>query len=183
MGIAEALGVAMTGREKPVGSPEYRRLPRLGVVLVLLLCGAAPSWAETRYALIVSGASGGAAFAETQKKWLSVLDTTLRQRLNFAPDRLTILTEGAAPANAATRENVVKALTALRQRVTTEDVLLVMLIGHGTFDGVSAKFNLIGPDMDAVEWKQLLEGTAGRLIFVNTSSSFRFFRSSLARSG
>ena len=42
-------------------------------------------------------------------------------------------------------------------------------------DAASAKFNLVGPDMVASEWKQALDGLAGRLVFVNTtSSSFPF---------
>ncbi len=53
--------------------------------------------------------------------------------------------------------------------------LLVVLIGHGTFDGTSAKFNLVGPDMDSKEWKAALDGNPARLVFVNTtSSSFQF---------
>ena len=50
-----------------------------------------------------------------------------------------------------------------------------MLIGHGTFDGTAAKFNLVGPDMDSREWKASLDGNPARLVFVNTtSSSFQF---------
>jgi len=50
-----------------------------------------------------------------------------------------------------------------------------VLIGHGTYDGTSAKFNLVGPDMDSREWKASLDGNPARLVFVNTtSSSFQF---------
>ena len=31
--------------------------------------------------------------------------------------------------------------------MTPDDVLLILLIGHGTFDGSEAKFNLVGPDL------------------------------------
>ena len=34
--------------------------------------------------------------------------------------------------------------------------IIVLLIGHGTFDGQSAKFNLVGPDMTSTEWADLL---------------------------
>lgn len=143
-------------------------------VFIMLAALALPASAADRFALIVSGASGGDKYAENQKKWLASLETTLRQRLAFTGDRLVILSEDAQ-ANNATKDNVTRALTALRQRVTADDVLLVVLIGHGTFDGQSAKFNLIGPDMSAEEWKKLLEGVPGRLVFVNTtSSSFPF---------
>jgi hypothetical protein len=63
----------------------------------------------------------------------------------------------------------------LKARATADDTLLIVLIGHGTFDGTAAKFNLVGPDMDSREWKAALDGNPARLVFVNTtSSSFQF---------
>ena len=35
----------------------------------------------------------------------------------------------------------------------------VLLIGHGTFDGTDAKFNLVGPDLESAEWSSLLKTT------------------------
>jgi len=54
----------------------------------------------------------------------------------------------------------------------------VLLIGHGTsLDGDEAKFNLVGPDMSASEWADLLKPIPGRLVFVNTTAaSFPFLR-------
>jgi hypothetical protein len=48
--------------------------------------------------------------------------------------------------------------------VTKDDTLLVVLIGHGTFDGIDAKFNLVGPDLTARDWKSLFTGVAGQLV-------------------
>ena len=131
--------------------------------------------AEERYALIVSGVSGSEKFAESQKVWLSTLQTTLQQRLGFAPDHVMVLSESGQAAASATRENVAGALGALKPRLTADDMLLVVLIGHGTFDGAAAKFNLVSPDMESRAWKAALDGIPGRLVFVNTSSaSFQF---------
>jgi len=44
-----------------------------------------------------------------------------------------------------------------------------VLIGHATFDGVDAKFNLVGPDMDLAEWSGLVRGFPGRVIVVNSA--------------
>jgi hypothetical protein len=50
-----------------------------------------------------------------------------------------------------------------------------MLIGHGSGDAAAAKFNLVGPDLTAVEWSGLLQPIAARAVVVNsTSSSFPF---------
>ena len=78
----------------------------------------------------------------------------------------------------ATRENVQRALGDLRKRLTKDDQLLVLLIGHGTsLDGDEAKFNLVGPDLTAGEWGDLLKPMPGRLVFVNTTgASFPFLR-------
>jgi hypothetical protein len=154
------------------------RLRTCGVLgLLLLVAAMSPrtAAAEERYALIVSGVSGTEKFAASQKTWLSSLQSTLQQRLGFAADRITVLSEGGSGTEIANRDNVTRTLASLKSRLTAEDTLLVVLIGHGTYDGTTAKFNLVGPDMDSREWKALFDGNAARLVFVNTtSSSFQF---------
>jgi hypothetical protein len=148
-----------------------------GIALAVFCAIAAPgvATAEERYALIVSGVSGSEKFAASQKAWVASLQSTLQQRLGFAADRVTVLSESGAGATLSNRENVTRALAALKSRATADDTLLVVLMGHGTYDGKVAKFNLIGPDMDSREWKASLDGNPARLVFVNTtSSSFEF---------
>lgn len=149
----------------------------LTVFGALLVAAASPpaAGAEERYAVIVSGVSGTEKFAESQKSWVSSLQSTLVKTLGFGADRVTVLSESGAPAETSTRENVTRALAGLKSRLTADDTLLIVLIGHGTFDGTAAKFNLVGPDMDSREWKAALDGMPARLVFVNTtSSSFPF---------
>jgi hypothetical protein len=125
----------------------------------------------------VSGASGGDTFAETYKKWVAQLETTLRGKLALPADHIITLTENGTGPAAATKEGVAGALAALQKRVTAGDTLLIVLIGHGTADSTVAKFNLVGPDWDTKEWRQALAPIAGRIIFVNTtSSSFPFIQ-------
>ena len=131
--------------------------------------------ADERYALIVSGVSGTEKFAASQKTWVTSLQTTLQERLGFAADRITVLSENGTGTEIANRDNVVRTLSSLKSRLTPDDTLLVVLMGHGTYDGTTAKFNLVGPDMDSREWKAALDGNPARLVFVNTtSSSFQF---------
>jgi hypothetical protein len=154
-----------------------------GFVMVFALLGRAmPARADERFALIVSGVSGGEKFAQNQKKWVTALDSALRGRLGVAADRITILTEDGTGARSSTKEGVAGALAALRQRVAENDTLLIVLMGHGTFDGTVAKFNLVGPDWDTKEWNQALAGIPARIIFVNTtSSSFPFIKDLAAK--
>jgi len=60
------------------------------------------------------------------------------------------------------------------------DVALIVLIGHGTFDGRDAKFNLVGPDLAAREWKALVDTLPGEVVFVNTASASSPFIAALA---
>ena len=83
----------------------------------------------------------------------------------------------------ATREQVQRVFAELRKKLTKEDQLLVFLIGHGTTsDGEDAKFNLVGPDLSATGWADLLKPLPGRVVFINTTSaSFPFLRKLASR--
>ena len=151
------------------------------VVACLLACllSARTAAAGERYALIVTGASGGDAYAQKYTKWRVAFAATLRDKFAYTPDRMFVLAESESDGvDKATRENVQKRLGELRRRVTKDDQLLVLLIGHGTsLDGDEAKFNLVGPDLSASEWADLLKPIAGRVVFVNTTgASFPFLR-------
>jgi hypothetical protein len=150
---------------------------RYPLAMFLALATLAPhaADAEERYALIVAGVSGTEKFAASQKSWVSSLQSTLQERLGFAADRVTVLSENGTGTAIANRDNVVRTLASFKSKLTHDDTLLIVLIGHGTFDGTAAKFNLVGPDMDSREWKTVLDGNGARLVFVNTtSSSFQF---------
>ena len=66
--------------------------------------------ADERYALIVSGVSGTEKFAESQKTWVSSLQSTLQKRLGFAADRVIVLSEGGSGTTIANRDNVMRTL-------------------------------------------------------------------------
>lgn len=152
-----------------------RALRPFAAVIMLVGLLSSPAVAEERYALIVSGVSGSEKFAASQKEWVTSLQTTLEKRLGFDANRITVLSEGGAAASLSNRDNVLRALGGLKTQLSADDTLLILLIGHGTFDGTAAKFNLVGPDMDASEWKKALDGNPARVVFVNTtSSSFPF---------
>jgi hypothetical protein len=147
--------------------------------------------AGERYALIVTGASGGDAYAQKYAKWRASFVDTLRGKFHYDPQRLFVLAETAAGQSAgqadgvkeATRDNVRAALADLRKRMTKDDQLVVLLIGHGTtLDGEEAKFNLVGPDLSAREWSDLLRPFPGRIVFVNTTgASYPFLRKLAAK--
>jgi hypothetical protein len=149
------------------------------LTLVALLVFASSAHAGERYALIVTGAAGGEAYEQKYLKWRVAFAATLREKFHYAPERMVVLAESESDGvQKATRENVQRAFLDLRKRLNKDDQLLVLLIGHGTsLDGEEAKFNLVGPDLTATEWADLIKPIPGRVIFVNTTgASFPFLR-------
>ena len=147
-----------------------------------LLC-AAPAHGD-QFALVVSGAPGGPEYAETYTAWRQALVDTLRGQPGFRDDHLFVLAETPGPGvGRASRDGVQAAVESLRQRMAADSLLLVVLIGHGTDDGVDARFNLVGPDLSAADWGRLLDALPGRTVFVNTTASSLPFVRRLAREG
>ena len=166
MDAAAAVGVAVT-LHAPTASGTPFVLLVVVVASVLMPRGAS---AEQRYALIVSGATGGQEYATQYTAWTDTLSRVFSGKFKFDPAAVTVLTESESPAAAATAGNVRKALTGIRDRMTREDLLIVILIGHGTFDGMDAKFNLVGRDLESAEWAALLKPLPGRVVVVNTTA-------------
>ena len=147
--------------------------------MIFFVLLAAFAHAADRYAVVITGATGGNAYAEKYNTWRTALVTLLKQKLKYPDDRLFVLAESEGQDVAkATRENVRGLFGALRSRLTSDDTLFVFLIGHGTSgDNEEAKFNLVGPDLTSSEWSQLLKPVPGRLVFTNTTGgSFPFLQ-------
>jgi hypothetical protein len=174
------------GAPKAMGTPvrasrATRTLKRALYGCLFVLCASSASAAE-RYAVIISGASGGDQYAEQQQKWRDNLAASLKARFVFPEANLVILDEAGAASSRSTADNVRRVFGDLKRRVTREDTFFLVLLGHGTFDGIDAKFNLVGPDLSAAEWKGLLDGLAGRVVIVNTTeASFPFLEELSAR--
>lgn len=165
----------MKGRRRTLFGGLYRRgAARLLAVAAVLFAGTSAA-AEERYALIVSGAPGGTSYAQQYDKWIGSLSKVLSDRMKLPPANVHVLTGATDGANASTAGNVRRVIAEVRRSMTRDDLLLVVLIGHGTYDGVEAKFNLLGPDLSSSEWAALLRPLPGQVVLVNTtSSSFPF---------
>jgi hypothetical protein len=140
--------------------------------------------AETRWAVIVSGASGGPKYAEQMRDWRADIQSALVDRYGFDAARVRVLVdETVKTGEAANAENVRKLFGEIRKGATKDDFLLLVLLGHGTFDGDVAKFNLVGPDLTTKDWTDLLGGLPGRVAIVNTTEASFPFLAALATKG
>ncbi len=155
------------------GRPGGRVFLRAAVVAAcVLVVTAQAATAGERYAVVVTGASGGPQYAQKYAAWRASFLKTLRDRFGYPDDHVMVLAETeAAGVGRATRENVRGALGALRTKAVADDTVFILLIGHGaTADGDTAKFNLVGPDLSAAEWADLIRPIRAHVVFANTSS-------------
>jgi hypothetical protein len=72
----------------------------------------------------------------------------------------------------ATRARLTEVLGEVQSQAKAADDFVLVLIGHGTYDGVEYKFNLVGPDISAGELATLCDRIpSARQLIVNTSSA------------
>jgi hypothetical protein len=84
----------------------------------------------------------------------------------------------------ATRVRINEIFATVARQAKAEDDLVVMLIGHGSFDGVVYKFNIPGPDISANELATLCDKVAAkRQLIVNTTSASGGSVGALKKSG
>ena len=153
------------------------------LLAAIVLTSPAPAAAETRWAVVISGASGGEKYAEQMRGWREGLRSAMVDRYGFKAEHVRLLVdESASTGEKGSADNVRKVFTEIKKAGTKDDFVLVILLGHGTYDGDVAKFNLVGPDLTAKDWTDMLAGMPGRLALVNTTeASFPFLESLTAK--
>jgi peptidase C13-like protein len=142
---------------------------------------AAPStaWAQQTHVLVVTGVAGDEEHATKFKQWATTFLDAARQKERVPDANITYLSD-----RGATKAGVEKAFADIAARAKANDEIFVLLIGHGSFDGTVAAFNLMGPDLTADDYAKLLAKlSAQRVVFVNTASSSGAFLKPLAGPG
>jgi len=82
------------------------------------------------------------------------------------------------------RRQIESCLHELAETAGSEDRILIVLIGHGSYDEEEAKFNLPGPDLSAPDFSLLLDSFGARsLALVNCASSSGAFIEELSKPG
>jgi hypothetical protein len=157
------------------------------LIFASVLLFAVPAAAQSTYVAVVVGLAGDPEHAELFQRWGATL-VDASAKMGITPDHLVYLAEkpetDAKRINGrSTKEEIVKAFSKLAH-AGADDVVFVFLIGHGTFDGKVAKFNLPGPDMTPEDFAPLLKGLKSQhVVLVNTSSASGPFVEALAAPG
>ena len=137
---------------------------RVAAAVLAGLCASAPAHAELYY-LIVGGLGGEPTYEEQFAKDTDALAAVARR--STAQNRVMVL-----KGEGATREAVVTSLESLTTRAKAADSIVVMLVGHGSYDGEAYKLNLPGPDIDGAEFATLLGAVPARSqLVVNATSA------------
>ncbi len=141
------------------------------------LLAASPCFATT-YILTVAGLGGEPDYE--QRFALLATDTDKILKSGGTTDRVIETLKGAD----ATKSKVTAALTRIAGQAKAADVFMLMMIGHGTFDGTEYKFNLPGPDLSGTELAaQLNKIPASRQLVVDMTSASGGVTAALKKDG
>ena len=153
--------------------------------MLTLLLSAAPAYAQATHLAVIVGLAGEPEHAELFTRWAgTLLDAAAKLGVE---DVIYLAEKPEADAKRvtgrSTKDEIVKAFDKLAT-AGEDDVVFIVLIGHGTFDGKVAKFNLPGPDLTPADFEPLLKKVRSRnVVFVNTASASGPFIEALAGSG
>ena len=167
------------------GDPKRVALP----ILVLLLLLAAPAFAQDTHLLMITDSPGDDEHTKNFHKWATAIIDAAKAKGGLTDATITYLGDkpelDAAHIKArSTKANVEKAFADLAAKAQPADEVVIVLIGHGSFDGKLGAFNLTGPDLTADDYARLVGAIKSqRIVFVNTASSSGAFLQPLAGPG
>ena len=141
---------------------------------VILLIASAVSLHATTFYVTVAGLGGEPEYEQRFSGWAKDIDKLVHAG---GPDIKVETLYGPA----ATRAKIQSVLLQIAKEAKANDALVLMLIGHGSFDGSEYKFNLPGPDLSAVELATLLDRIPAKQVVVNMTSASGGSRAALEK--
>ena len=196
MGLSPRQGVGVTaGRASALVPAACRQ-----ALFAMLFCAAAGTGAgQETHLIVISGVEADVQDATRFRSWAGALIEAAERKAGVAeanivylaanPDAMAPLRDKPAADRVrsrarSTREEVAKAFSDVAARAHPDDQVFIVLLGHGSFDGREASFNLPGPDLKAADYSRLLEKFGRqRIVFVNTTGSSGAFLAPLAAPG
>jgi len=150
---------------------------------ILFAMGAAPTFSEnppqtanahqSKTVLIVIGSAGTPEYGDAFARWASIWEKACE-----IGDANSIVLGMETLKESSVRDQLKKQLSNHANK--SSGSLWLVFIGHGTFDGRSAKFNLPGPDLSATELAQWLKPIHKPITIINTASASAPFINALS---
>jgi len=135
------------------------------LLLVMACAFALPTRAATYY-VVIAGLGGEPDYEQRFTAAAKDLDRIFRSA--GSASQVYILT-----GSQATSTQLAETMSEVARTAKVDDDFALVLIGHGSFDGVEYKFNLVGPDVTAREIASMCDHVAARrqLVVDTTSAS------------
>src|SRR3984885_1351654 len=134
-------------------------------ILVLLLCSFTLEAQAATYYVIVAGLGGEPDYDQRFTSAANDLDRIFR---SVGPAAHVYTLKGSQ----ATAAQFKGTMTTIAQVAQPDDDFVLILIGHGSFEGVEYKFNLVGPDVTAAEIAAMCDRIRShRQLIVDTTSA------------
>lgn len=140
------------------------------------------------FLLVLVGLAGDPEHGELFHKWGGEL-AEAAGRLGIPADHVVYLVDQTQEGDKnvtgkATVEEISKTFDRFAKQATPEDAVYVVLFGHGSYDGKTAKFNLPGPDISAADFNtQFRKLPTKQIVFVDTTSASGPFLNELSATG
>jgi hypothetical protein len=148
-------------------------LVELLLSMLLAIVFDAPEQEVRPSVLIVVGAAGEEAYASQFREWAE------RWRAAAEKGKANVELIGLEAEGSTSDRDALQA-TIKKHETETKAELWIVLIGHGTFDGKVAKFNMRGADIAATELSNWLASLTRPIAFINCASCSSPFMTSLA---
>ncbi len=146
------------------------------VVIAAVLAGALQARAATYY-VIVAGLGGEPDYEQRFTAAARDLDKIFKS----SGETAHVFTLTGAQSTASQMRDT---FATIARDAKPEDDFVLILVGHGSFDGVEYKFNLVGPDLTASQMAEMCDRIAARRqLIVNTTSASGGSVAALERSG
>ena len=146
---------------------------RLALLVIPFLAGLLAA-ADKPTVIVVTGAPGTDEYGELFAKWTNQWEEVAkRAKANFRK---------VGPSENGNPKDTLRELLAKQSKKSMQPLWLA-LVGHGTYGGKQAKFNLSGPDLEAGELAAWLKDFDRPLVIVNCSASSSPFLNRLSAKG
>lgn len=141
-------------------------LPCKRLALALLATCSLPASAAT-YTVIVAGLGGEPTYDQKFREHAAAVASAAEKAAGSTANVVSLMGDDAKAAN------VRRKIKELAARMTPNDSAVVVLIGHGSYDGENYRFNVPGPDLTDTELARLFDELPARdqLIINATSAS------------
>ena len=163
--------------------------PLASLAAIVLIALARPAAAQDTHLLVITGVGGDDEHTQNFHKWASSIVEAAKDKGGLTDATITYLGDKPEldPKNIkgrSTKANVEKAFADIAAKAQPADEVVIVLIGHGSFDGKIGAFNLPGPDLNTDDYARMLGALKSqRIVFVDTSSSSGAFLQPLAGPG